>query len=127
MIVGGAFVSAFSDAHNVETQNLLKKYGHKIILPKDVVRDDSGVIMDLGSESIRHNAEIISHAKLVIWNGVLGKIEQQPYDKATAALVESIQQNPSVQLVAGGGSTAGVIKPNMKQLYHVSTGGGAFL
>jgi phosphoglycerate kinase len=127
MIVGGAFVSVFSDAKNVQAQNLLKKYRHKIILSKDVVRDDTGTILDLGPESILQNAEIIHHAKLIIWNGVLGKIEQKPYHKATEALVAATQQNSAAQLVVGGGSTAGVINPNMPQLYHVSTGGGAFL
>lgn len=127
MIVGGAFVSAFSDTNNSETQNLLKEYRRKIILPKDVVRDDNGAIMDLGSESIQQNSEIIRHAKLIIWNGVLGKVEKKPYDKATQALVDAIQKNPAAHLVVGGGTTAGVINPNMAQLYHVSTGGGAFL
>lgn len=127
MIVGGAFVSTFSDAHNVDAQDLLKKYRHKIILPKDVVHDAAGTILDLGPESIRQNVEIIRHAKLIIWNGVLGKVEQKPYDKATTALVDAIQQNPTVQLIVGGGSTAGVINPDIPQLYHVSTGGGAFL
>lgn len=127
MIVGGAFVSVFSDPDNTEAQNLLKKYHHKIILPKDVVRDESGTILDLGPESILQNAEIMSLAKLIIWNGVLGKVEQKPYNKATDALVDAIAKNPTVQLVVGGGTTAGVINPNMSQLYHVSTGGGAFL
>jgi phosphoglycerate kinase len=127
MIVGGAFVSVFYDINNTEAQNLLTKYRHKIILPKDVVRDEIGTILDLGPESIAQNAEIIRHAKLIIWNGVLGKIEQKPYNKATEALVHAIQRNSSVQLIVGGGSTAGVINPNMPQLYHVSTGGGAFL
>jgi phosphoglycerate kinase len=127
MIVGGAFVSAFSDSRNAETQNLLKNYRQKIVLPKDVVCDDAGAIMDLGPESILQNAQIIDHAQLIIWNGVLGKVEQKPYDLATTALVDAIQKNPTVQLVVGGGTTAGVINPNMPQLYHVSTGGGAFL
>lgn len=127
MIVGGAFVSVFSDSNNSEAQNLLKKYRHKIVLPKDVVRDETGTILDLGPESIIQNAEIIHHAKLIIWNGVLGKVEEKPYHKATEALVHAIQQNPTVQLVVGGGTTAGVINQNMPQLYHVSTGGGAFL
>lgn len=127
MIVGGTFVSVFSDQNNTEAQNLLQKYNRKIILPRDVVRDESGAILDLGPESIEQNAELLRHAKLVIWNGVLGKIEQKPYDKATKALVHAIEKNPTVQLIVGGGSTAGVINPNMAQLYHVSTGGGAFL
>jgi len=127
MIVGGAFVSMFFDENNSEAQKLLSKYRHKIILPKDVVRDEKGAILDLGPESIIQNAEIIRQAKLIIWNGVLGKIEQKPYDMATKALVDAIQLNPIVQLIVGGGTTIGVINPNMLQLYHVSTGGGAFL
>lgn len=127
MIVSGAFVSVFSDLQNTDAQNLLKKYRGKIVLPKDVVRDDSGVIMDLGPASMAQNAEIIGHAKLIIWNGVLGKVEQKPYDKATEALVDAIQQNKVTQLIVGGGSTVGFVDPQMTQLYHVSTGGGAFL
>lgn len=127
MIVGGAFVSDFSDPRNAEAHNLLKKYRHKIVLPKDVVRDNDGAIMDLGNESIVQNAEIISHAKLIIWNGVLGKVEQKPYHKATEALVDAIKQNKTTQLIVGGGTTVGFIDPQMPQLHHVSTGGGAFL
>ena len=127
MIVGGSFAAAFFDENNKEAQNLLSKYRHKIILPKDVVRDETGTILDLGPESVLQNAEIIRQAKLIIWNGVLGKVEQEPYDKATKAIVEAIQLNPSTQLVVGGGTTIGFINPRMPQLYHVSTGGGAFL
>lgn len=127
MIVGGSFASIFSDKNNLLAQALLTKYSRKIVLPKDVVYDETGSVVDLGPESIRQNTEVMRRSKLIIWNGVLGKIEQKPYHKSTQALVEAIQQNPLAQLIVGGGSTAGVVDPYMPQLYHVSTGGGAFL
>jgi phosphoglycerate kinase len=97
------------------------------------VRPVSGVkaqelIYDLGPETIKYYKEIIKQAKLIIWNGPLGRFEQPGFEKGSCEIALAIAASQAKQVV-GGGETLQVVNDLgiAPYLYHVSTGGGAML
>ena len=69
-------------------------------------------------------------AKTVVWNGVLGKVEDPRFAKASLAVAYAIGENKDCFSVIGGGDTAGFIDSlDDDDLSYglVSTGGGASL
>ena len=85
-------------------------------------------ISDIGPETIEAYKKIIKKAKTVVWNGPMGKIENEIFAKGTEeiARIISVQNNYSV---VGGGETVDFInKKNMKKEFSfISSGGGAML
>lgn len=93
----------------------------------DTIKDNEE-ISDIGPETIEYYKKIIKQAKTVVFNGPMGKIENEVFAKGTEeiARVISIQNNYSV---VGGGETVDFInKKNMKKEFSfISSGGGAML
>lgn len=123
----------------------------KIILPKDVLVSDKSkkdvrvvkvskdkvlcekneMILDVGPETVAKYAEYIKKAKLIIWNGPLGLIEEKKFSHGTLSLAKLIgarATGPAVG-IAGGGETLLALKMSGMEKYYdfVSTGGGAML
>ena len=85
--------------------------------------------LDIGPETEKLFADIISKAKTIIWNGPVGYFENPQFAKGSIAIYDAIVNNPSAVSVLGGGDTLSVIKklPNKDKITHISTGGGAML
>ena len=84
--------------------------------------------VDIGPKTIdRYRAEL-AQAKTVVWNGPVGKFEDEPYSKGTRAIAEALAASKAVTVV-GGGETAEAVEEFglADKMTHVSTGGGAFL
>ncbi len=89
---------------------------------------EGAVGVDIGPEtSERYTGEVRS-AGTVVWNGPVGKFEDEPYGKGTRALAEALAASAAVTVV-GGGETAEAVEEFglAEKMKHVSTGGGAFL
>ena len=87
--------------------------------------------MDAGPETIRQRKEIIKQAKTIVWNGPLGVIEFEQFQKSSEALLRDIiaQTEKGAISVVGGGDSVSLVE-NLElgnKLSHVSTGGGASL
>src|SRR3989338_4043172 len=96
----------------------------KIILPIDVVRVGDK-IWDDGPETLKEWKKIIDRAKLVIWNGPLGFVENG-YVKGTKTLVSILLKTPA-KVIIGGGDTMDYLPKKLPKNIFVSTGGGAML
>lgn len=96
----------------------------KIITPIDSV----GQGLDIGPKTIDLFREKIIEAETVVWNGPLGKIEEEEFSRGTEEIVKAIIES-KVFSVAGGGETVEFIrKLNLLDKFsHISTGGGAML
>lgn len=84
--------------------------------------------MDIGPKTIAKYSEAIQQAAIVVWNGPLGKFEEEPYSKGTKEIARVLAGSKGITIV-GGGETAEAVEEFglADQMTHVSTGGGAFL
>ncbi|WP_298633165.1 phosphoglycerate kinase [uncultured Umboniibacter sp.] len=93
---------------------------------EDVSEDD--MIFDIGPESARQMATLLTEAKTILWNGPVGVFEFDQFAKGTEALSQAIAKSPAFSLAGGGDTLAAIDKYNIKdQVSYISTGGGAFL
>jgi len=133
-----------------EIMDKAKEKGVEIILPTDFVISDefgeSGTIktataaegipegfmgLDCGPESIKRNAEAISRAKTIIWNGPMGVFEMGKFETGTKSMMDKIVEVTAAGTITviGGGDTATACKKydTEDKVSHCSTGGGASL
>jgi phosphoglycerate kinase len=158
VLIGGAMTYTFMKAQGRNTggskveadkidvaRELLQLGQGKIILPVDhlvverleapegarVVEGDipdGWIGVDIGPKTRdRYRAEI-GKARMVVWNGPLGKYEDKPYSQGTHVIAEALAAANAVTVV-GGGETADAVEAFglADKMTHVSTGGGAFL
>jgi len=93
-------------------------------LPVDFVDDR----WDIGPETIKKFHAIILKAKTIVWNGPLGKFEEEKYSHGTMDIFRSLLQTEAYKVV-GGGETLEILEKNQAfdKFDFVSTGGGAML
>ena len=113
----------------------------KLYLPIDVVAVDGSVrqadcgdikeeelVLDIGLKTIDNFTKIISQAKTVIWNGPMGKFEDEEYAQGTKKIIEAILASPAFSVVGGGETAELVNRLGLAGKFgYVSTGGGAML
>lgn len=123
-------------------KSLLKNHGNKIILPVDLVFEDSvnhsidpdkdgktlSFARDVGPKTIIEFGKYLSKAKTIFWNGPMGFFEKPPFDKGTKDLAHIITENNQAFTVLGGGDTGSSLDAaTLKKFDLVSMGGGATL
>lgn len=116
ILIGGKIANEALD------QNI--QFSSNVILPKDFI----DVRLDIGPETISQFRKIIAQAKMIVWNGPLGKFEEAAYSAGTKSILESVLESPA-QTFVGGGETIEVLEryDAMEKISFVSTGGGAML
>lgn len=140
--------SLVDDEVNLELKGFFErgKLVKKIILPIDaVVKDKSGqakikninnilktdAILDIGPETITLFSEYIRQAQTIVWNGPLGKFEENSYKYGTLAIATSVAARSTGKAygLVGGGETVEALKQTKMEVYvdFVSTAGGAML
>ena len=89
---------------------------------------DGTVGVDIGPKTIAKYSETVKQAAIVVWNGPLGKFEDEPYSKGTKEIARVLSASKGITIV-GGGETAEAVEEFglAEKMTHVSTGGGAFL
>lgn len=125
--------------------NQAKEKRTKIILPVDALCDtnlstDPVVLMtdsipthasikDIGPKTKTQFGNIIKKALTIVWNGPVGRCEQDEFCRGTDFLFYSIAKNYKATSLVGGGDTLSAIsqKKYFNKITHVSTGGGAML
>lgn len=89
---------------------------------------DGWMGVDIGPETAKAYATMISGAGTVFWNGPMGVFEMKPFANGTRTVAQAMAACPGVTVVGGGDSVAAV---NMfgvaDKMDHVSMGGGASL
>ena len=131
-------------------KTLLGKAGGKLVLPQDAVIADAfdagantqtiatsaGVpagwrILDIGPETVKQFADVLSSAKTILWNGPMGVFEMKPFATGTFAVAQAVAdqtKQDAISIIGGGDSAAAIHEAGLeKAVTHVSTGGGASL
>ena len=104
----------------------------KIIVANDFDEDSSGAKLDIGPISTAEFAKILGSAKTIIWNGVMGKVEDPAFTTASSILADVIGKREDATTIICGGDTTGFVEnylethPDLKYSL-ISTGGGASL
>lgn len=132
-------------------KDLLDRFGDKLVLPVDLLAaaefsadaenrvvaldgiPEGWLSPDIGPESVREFAEVLSTAKTIFWNGPMGVFEMAPFAKGTEgvaqAIIDATADNGAFSVVGGGDSAASVRALDLDEngFSHISTGGGASL
>ncbi|AQA05664.1 phosphoglycerate kinase [Mycobacterium sp. MS1601] len=131
-------------------RKLLEDYGDVIHLPVDIVVaekfaadspaetvaadqiPDTKMGLDIGPESVKRFAALLSNAKTVFWNGPMGVFEFPAFAAGTKGVAEAIitaTGKGAFSVVGGGDSAAAVRQLGLPEdgFSHISTGGGASL
>ncbi len=131
-------------------RHLLEKYGDVIHLPVDIVAADKFAAdantetvaadqipdgkmgLDIGPESVKRFAALLSNAGTVFWNGPMGVFEFEAFAAGTKGVAEAIigaTGKGAFSVVGGGDSAAAVRQLGLPEdgFSHISTGGGASL
>lgn len=129
---------------------LMEKFGDKLVLPVDLIAAsgfaadaENKVValdeipagwmsLDVGPETVKKYADVLSTAKTVFWNGPMGVFEFEAFSSGTRGLAEAIIEATSAgafSVVGGGDSAAAVRLLGLPEdgFSHISTGGGASL
>lgn len=143
---GQTIGSSKAEADKVDlAKELLALGGDRIVLPVDHLTAEKpeasakttvveGQIpagafgMDIGPKTIALYSDLIRKAGTVVWNGPLGKFEDEPFANGTKAVAQAMTECKGTTIV-GGGETAEAVEAFGldSKMTHVSTGGGAFL
>jgi phosphoglycerate kinase len=92
---------------------------------KDIKSDDS--IVDIGEKTIQKLTPYINEAKLILWNGPLGKYEVGG-EKGTKRILELVSKSGAKSILGGGDTAALITQMGLEDKFtFVSTGGGATL
>lgn len=158
ILIGGALANNFLSArgyeigksmYDKESINFAKKFkSDKIILPIDVVVCDKpnggeakvkkinnvnkkDYIFDIGPDTIKLYSHFIKKAATLIWNGPMGKFEEEKFKYGTmsiARLVATRSKGRAFGVVGGGETVEALHRTDMFDYVDwVSTGGGAML
>lgn len=154
LLLGGAMAFPFLRALGIDVgdhradgeaakkaRQMLDERPDTLILPEDFAIDDhgrrevdvknlpsNGNVLDIGSRTIDRFASELNTAGTIVWNGPMGKFEQEGFETGTRAVAEAIAQSSAYSLVGGGDTNAALERYSlMEQISYVSTGGGAFL
>ena len=104
----------------------------KIYVAEDFDEDGIGAKLDIGPVATTKFVEALQPAKTILWNGVLGKVEDPAYATASTIVAKTLGEASGLTSVICGGDTAGFVEglaatePELK-FTLISTGGGAAL
>ena len=109
-----------------------KSTNKKVIVANDFDENEKGEKLDIGPLSTGKLANLITDAKTIIWNGLLGYAEDPAYATASTITAELIGEHQAAETIICGGDTTGFVENLMKEhpdlsYSLVSTGGGASL
>lgn len=144
---GGKLGKSRVELDKVElAKELMASGGDKLVLPTDTHCGDDfkstcnkqvvpfGQIadgfegLDIGPDTAKHYASLVSTAKTVVWNGPMGVFEMPPFDHGTKAVAQAIADSSATSIIGGGDSAAAMQQLGFAdKVSHISTGGGASL
>jgi phosphoglycerate kinase len=84
--------------------------------------------LDIGPETARRYASLVSKARTVVWNGPMGVFEIDAFAEGTNAVARAVAGVEGPTIIGGGDSISAVRKAGVAdRISHISTGGGASL
>lgn len=92
----------------------------------DVADDD--LILDIGPQTAKYLADILTKSGTIVWNGPVGVFEFEQFSKGTEVLAKAVAASSAFSIAGGGDTVAAIEKFGVADdISYISTGGGAFL
>ena len=92
---------------------------------------DNMMGLDIGPETIKLFSKILTQSGTILWNGPMGVFEKKEFENGTKSIANLLSEikDQNIVTIVGGGDSASAIRrfSNIKNISHVSTGGGASL
>lgn len=104
----------------------------KVYVAEDFDSEVTGAKLDIGPMATAKMIELLESAKTVLWNGVLGKVEDPTYATSSTIIAQVLGTKTGVKTVICGGDTTSFVR-QLQELHPefqyslISTGGGATL
>ena len=90
--------------------------------------EDDDLILDIGPQTTAILAAQLMAAGTIVWNGPVGVFEFEAFSHGTEGIARAIAASSAFSIAGGGDTVAAIAKYGIeKQVYYISTGGGAFL
>jgi phosphoglycerate kinase len=139
VIIGGAKIETklpvinnlLSQADNIFVGGRLPKeiQEKNMTFPEKVViahMNDSGLDIDQASQTTA--VKLIENAKMIVWNGPVGKFEDPTAQKGTQTIANAIARSSAQTIIGGGETNEAVTQFGVQdKIYFTSVGGGAML
>jgi phosphoglycerate kinase len=107
--------------------DVLVRSGDKFINKKANEVKKNETILDIGKETVENLLPLIAKAKLILWNGPLGKYEDHGAE-ATKEILKLVAASSAESIIGGGDTVALISELKIEDKFSfVSTGGGATL
>lgn len=121
VLVGGTICGDEETILNVANEATTRR---SILLLADTLENKKDITLN----SVENFLQVAKEAATIVWNGPLGQIEEEEYQKGTQVLAEGLAKIEAFKIV-GGGDTVGFLKEHnlLNSFSFVSTGGGAML
>jgi len=139
---GVAMGASLVDQESIDVAKRILEGKHRaqIVLPVDVIAEDSSAIdvsrglsenqkaLDIGPRTIATFEAILKKARTIFWNGPMGMFEKEQFAKGTMAMARAVAESGAMTVVGGGESVEAVKASGYAdRISHISTGGGASL
>lgn len=139
---------SFIDEHGFlplieDLEGIIAEHKQKIVIPTDLAVEVSGKrkniklkdlpvnfnIYDIGEKTIEEYCKHISKANVVVFNGPLGKFEDERFSKGTKEVVDCISSSKAFSLIGGGDTLTCIEQLGFKkeEFSHISLAGKALL
>jgi len=117
-----------SDANSRELLEGVDIDDTRLLVPEDHVKDN-GSIVDIGPQTAQRFADAARSATLAVWNGPMGKFEDERFNAGTRILAEAMAASSGFTVIGGGDTIAAVSACGipLEKFDFISTGGGAML
>jgi phosphoglycerate kinase len=119
-----------TDKLNKKGKPVIELHNPRVNAEANIPDAEEGV--DVGPETAKRYAEVISQAKTILWNGPMGIFEDPRFAEGTfavaRAVVNATQSNGAKSIIGGGDSVKALHKSGFgDKVTFMSTGGGASL
>ncbi|MFH0987289.1 MAG: phosphoglycerate kinase [Patescibacteria group bacterium] len=101
----------------------MKMSHRKLVLPEDYNQN-----FDIGDKTIKKFKEVINEAATIVWNGPMGYLEKEEFEKGTREIAKAIAESKAFKVAGGGETSLAIEKYGIGgKIDFVSIGGGAML
>jgi len=128
-----------SEEEKAEIEEIMERFGDKLILPVDVAVDDGGRkevdvdnvgkennIKDIGEKTMEVFGREIENASTVLLSGPMGVFENKEFEEGTKRIIEAMAYSDAFSVIGGGHTVAAAGMFGMADsISYVSTGGGS--